>query len=510
VSIAGAEAVLKRGNRFEPASLDPHRYQTHYEANILLDLFEGLVAYDAEARPVPGVAERWSVSADGLVWTFSLRPGLVWSDGMPLTAEDVVFTFRRLLDPVTAAQYAQLFYVVENARAVNTGALLPERLGVAAPAKDTVVFRLAAPAPYLPELMANAFAAVLPRHAIARHGADWVKPGVMVSNGAYALKLWAPQDRIELVRNPRFHAAANVAIDRVIYYPTENLNSALARFRAGELDMQMEFPAAQIDTLRASLAAETKVGPSLLTYYLALNTAKPQLADARVRRALSLAIDRDVLTGRINKLGETPAFSFVPPVTAHYLAWTPPEAELSPDQRLVEARRLLAEAGYGPGRPLKLAYSFSSTDDLRRIAVAIAGMWKRVGVDAELLNREGRVHFASLKSGDFDAGFVGWSADFNDAATFLYVLQSSSVNSNYSRYANPAFDALMAEAAAARDTAQRSALLQRAERTALADQPIVPLYYGVARNLVARHVRGWRANPQDFYLTRYLSLAAPS
>ena len=501
-----AQTVLLRGNRFEPASLDPHKYQTHYEANVALDLFEGLVVFDAQARPVPGVASGWSASADGRTWTFTLRANLTWSDGAPLNAQDAVFSFRRLMAPATAAQYAQLFYVIENGREVNTGALPPDRLGVSAPDAQTVVIKLTNPAPYLPELLANAFAAIVPRHAIESLGNDWVKPGKMVSNGAYQLVAWEPNSKIELQRNPNFHDVANVQIERVIFQPTADINSALSQFRAGQLDMQLEFPTAQIDALRANFPAETKIAPSLLTYYLALNTSAPPLTDSRVRRALSLAIDRDVLVARVTRLGESVAYSFVPPGTANYQPPVVADAALSSAQRLEQARALLTEAGYGPGKPLKVRYSFTSNDDVKRIGVAIAGMWKRAGVETELLNREGRVHFASLKQGDFQAGFVGWSADFNDASAFLYVLQSSSVNSNYSRYRNPAFDQLMVRAANERDAQARAKLLQDAEVMALADQPLIPLYTGVTRNLVAKHVRGWQANPLDFYPSRYLSM----
>lgn len=507
VNAALAEVVLQRGNRFEPGSLDPHKYQTHYEANIILDLFEGLLTYDAKANAVPGIAQSWTTSADGRTWTFNLRPDLVWSDGAPLTADDVVFSFRRLMVPTTAAQYAQLLYILENGKEVNTGAAPADKLGVAAPTKTTVVLKLNSPAPYLLELLANPFAAILPKHVIEKKPSDWVKPGVMVSNGAYALSVWNPQDRIEVVRNLRFHDNANVKIDKVVYSPTENISSALARFRAGELDMQIEFPASQIDTLKNTIPEAVRVSPSLLTYYLTINSTNPKLSDARLRRALSLAIERDVLVSRVTRLGETVAFTFVPPGTANYQLPRSPDAALTPNERLTEAQQLMAELGYGPSKPFKLSYSFSSNEDLKRIAVAIAGMWKRIGVEAELLNREGRVHFAGLKSGDFEVGYVGWAADFNDASSFLYVLQSSSINSNYSRYRNPAFEALMVRAAQERDVKARASILQDAEMLALKDQPIIPLYNGVARNLVAPHVQGWQPNTQDFNLTRYLSIS---
>jgi oligopeptide transport system substrate-binding protein len=510
VSVAGAasaETELRRGNRFEPASLDPQKYQTHYEANIILDLFEGLLTYDAAAKPMPGVAQSWTTSPDGRTWTFTLRPHLLWSDGKPLTANDVVFTFRRLMTPATAAQYAQLLYVIENGREVNAGKVPPDKLGVQAPNATAVVFKLATPAPYFPELLANAFAAILPAHVIEKAGGDWMKPGTMVSNGAYALAAWAAQDKIELRRNQKFHDNANVRVDKVTYYPTENVNAALQRFRAGEIDTQLEFPVAQIDAVRANMAAEMRLAPSQLTYYLTLNTTNPKLADQHVRRALSLAVDRDILVSKITKSGEGPAFNFVAPTIANYSSPQHPDAKLSPEQRLAQAKQLLAEAGYGPDKKLKLAYSYSSNEDLKRIAVAVAGMWKRVGVEAELLNRESRVHFAGLKSGDYEVGYVGWAADFNDASAFLYVLQSSTVNSNYSRYKNPAFDDLMTQAAHEPDAKKRNELLRAAEALAMKDQPIIPLFNGVTRNLVAAHVKGWQPNPLDFYLTRYLSIS---
>lgn len=503
---ASAQTVLNRGNRYEPASLDPHKIQTHYESAVVFDLFEGLTAYDVACRPVPGVAESWTTSADGKRWTFTLRPGLTWSDGAPLTSADVVFTFRRLMTPATAAQYAQLMYPIVNGVAVHTGKLPPDKLAVAAPDARTVTIDLVNPAPYLPELLANAFAGILPRHAIEAAGDDWLKPGAMVGNGAYSLTEWQPQARIVLTKNPKFHDAAAVKIERVIYHPTADLTSAIARFRSGELDLQFEFPAAQAEFLRQTLPAETRIGPSLLTYYLAVNTTNPKLTDPRVRRALSLAIDRETMVGRVLKTGETPAYSLVAPGTANYNVLDSAEARMPDAARLAEARRLLSEVGYNASNPLRIVYSHSANEDIKRTAVAVAALWKRAGIQTELFSREGKVHFASLKSGDFEVGFVGWAADFNDPASFLYVLQSTSVNSNYARYRNADFDRLMSAAEAQPDGAKRIALLREAEKVAMADQPIVPLYHGVTKNLVAARVSGFTVNAQDFYLSRYLSL----
>jgi oligopeptide transport system substrate-binding protein len=504
-AFAGEAGVLKRGNRFEPGSLDPHKINTTYEGAIVLDLFEGLTAYDADGAPGPGLAQSWSVSPDGLRYTFFLRAGLQWSDGSPLAAEDVVFSLRRLLDRKTAAPAAQLLYVIQGARAVNTGTAAPETLSVTAPDAGSVTIVLEAPAPYLPQILASPAAVMVPRAAIAAKGDAWAREG-MVSNGAFTLQAWRPNDVIMLAKNPRYHGAASVQLARVDYVPTEDVNAGLTRFRAGDLDTQLDLPPSQLAKLKEELPTETRLTSSLLTYYLALNTTIPKLADKRVRRALSLAIDRDVLTAKVLRGGEQPAYSFVPPLVAGY---TPAQMDFAATEgqaRLLEARRLLGEAGYGVGKPFSIAYAHSSNLELRRIAVIIAGMWKRIGVETALINTEGRVHFANLRQGSFEAAFVGWQADYNDAQGFLTVLDSATRQSNYARYRNPAYDALLREAGTSDNAPARAGLLHDAEALLMTDQPIIPLYYGVAKNLVARRVAGWRDNAADVHLSRYLSL----
>lgn len=502
---AHGQAILTRGNHQDPASLDPHRISTVYEHNIILDLFEGLTASDAHGKPAPAVAQDWRVSDDGLTWTFKLRPDLTWSDGTPLTAADVVYSFQRLMTPATASQYPYLFYGVVNGAAVNRGAAGVESLGVAAPTPDQVTLQLTSPVPYLPELLSNGFAAIVPRHVIEEHGDKWTQPGVMVSNGAFALKEWRPQDRVDLTRNTRFREADKVALDAVIYLPTEDQSAALARFRSGGLDTSMEFPTARTPWLKENLPNETRIADSLITFYLTFNTEVTALSDVRVRRALSLAIDRTIIAGRVLRAGERAASTFVPPSIAGY---TSPIVEvLSSDQRRTRARLLLSEAGYGPGNPLRLTFSVSSAEDRRRIAAAIAAMWKPLGVEVTLNNTEGKVLFSKLRTGDFEVGYAGWAADVNDAANFLAILQSQASTSNYARYRNPAYDALLAQAAASADLARRAALLAEAEALMLADAPIAPLFHGVSKNLVAARVTGWVDNAKDVHPSRFLSLA---
>jgi len=501
---AHSEAILRRGIRYEPASLDPHKYNTHYEAAIILDIFEGLTAFGPDGAIVPGLAARWVSSIDGRTWTFTLRPGLQWSDGAPLTADDVVFSFRRLMDPATAAVYAPLVYVVKNGHAVNAGAQPVSSLGVSAPDAATVVINLENPTPYLPALLANAFLVVLPRHAIARWGDGWIAPAHSVVDGAFVLKEWTPQNRIVLVRNPHYHDAAQVKLDGVIYSPSADLEAAVTRFRAGELDMQSDVPSGRIPLLREQLPDQLHVAPSLDTFYLALNTSLPKLADKRVRLALSLAIDRDVLAAKVLRDGSAPAHSLVPPTIAGYQPAPMGFLDAPMEQRLARARDLLTQAGYGPGNPLTLNYTHSTASESRRIAVAIAAMWQRVGITTTLAGTEGKVMFANLRQGNYEVAFVGWSADFNDAASFLYPLQSTSTRSNYSRYHNVAYDNLLTQAAAEADRHKRADILHQAEALALEDQPVVPLAVGVSKTLVSSRVEGWAPTAADLFLSRYL------
>ena len=501
-----SQSVLMRGNHQDPASLDPQRISTVYENNIVLDLFEGLTTVDAAGRPIPGVAESWTVSDDGLTWKFNLQDDLVWSDGVPLTADDVVYSFRRLMDPATASQYPYLFYAIAGAEAVNRGSVPLEKLGVEA-RQNTVILRLESPLPILPELLSNGFATIVPKHVVELYGDRWTTPGVMVTNGAFVLEDWRPQDRVTLSRNELYRDAQLVSLNGVVYLPTEDQSAALARFRAGELDTNLEFPTARTRWLTKNLPDETRIADYLITFYLSFNTNHPALADVRVRRALSLAIDRQTLAERVLRSGESAASSFVPPSVAGY---TPATTELnssSAEDRINQSRTLLSEAGFGPENPLRLTYSLSSAEDRRRVATAIAAMWRPLGVEITLNNTEGKVLFSRLRSGDFEIGYSAWAADVNDAANFLIILHSRSKNSNYARFRNARYDTLLNKAAATAELETRTELLSHAEALMLSEAPIAPLFHGVSKNLVARYVQGWTDNPRDVHISRFLRLS---
>ena len=495
-------AELRIANGGEPLTLDPHRYNLNLEEKILANLFEGLAVHDAHGRVVPGAASRWETSADGLTWTFHLRPDGRWSDGKPVVAEDFVFSFRRLLAPETAASLAYFLYAIEGAEAVNAGQAPATRLGVTAVDAGTLEIRLAQPFPFLAERLIYPTGFPVPRHVIAKHGDDWVKPGNMVGNGAYVLEDWVPQARVVLAKNPRFRAADEVQVPRVAFHPTADRNAAYNRYRNGELDLIGDFPPGELAWLQREMPAHLHVSPLLSIMYLVFNVAEPPFADGRVRRALALAIDRDVLVARVLASGEQASASFVPPLVAGYQSAVAGEA---PDPEA--ARTLLAAAGFGEENPLNVTLRYIAGADNKKVQVAIAAMWRAIGVETALHHAELNAHFAALRAGEFQVAQAGWFGE-NNPEHYLELLMSTTGDVNYGRFANAQVDALMAQAKATAAVAPRLALLREAEAAALAEHPVVPLYSVAIRSLVRPNVRGWHPNARDTHPLRYLRVAA--
>jgi oligopeptide transport system substrate-binding protein len=506
--LAGAAhaATLNRGNGGEPASLDPHFISGTWEANIVGDLMTGLTTLDATARPIPGMADRWTVSPDGKTWTFHLRKA-VWSDGVPVTAEDFAFAFRRLLDPKTAARNGANLWVIQNAKAISAGRLPPSALGVAAPKPDTLILHLAHPAAYLPELLTHESAFPLPRHVVAKNGAGWARPGVYVGNGAYLLKEWVPGDHITLIRNPKFYDARTVRIDTVKYYPTTDTAAAVKRYRAGELDTQNPLPTQDLAWLRTHLPGEVKLTSSLAIAYIAINQNDPALKDRRVRRALNLIYNREALVDKVLKLGEKPAYSIVPPGTANYPGGGVMDFRDKPfPARLAEAQHLMQEAGYGPFNRLRLAYATYASPDARRLAAIFQAMVKPIYVDISVEISDLPTVMQNLRQHRFQLSGASWLADFNDASNFLDILRGGS-DHNYAGYRNAKFDAAMDAAENEPDVKKRAALLLQAERLALADYPWIPVRFLVQSDLVKPVVKGWQPNPRDIHPSRWMWLA---
>jgi len=501
------EVVLHRGNGAEPVTLDPHGSAGTWESNILRDLFMGLYADGPDGAPILGSAEAHEVSDDGLVHTLTIREGLVWSDGVPVTAGDFEFALKRILDPNTAARYASLLYLIDGAEEINSGADPDlDHLGVTALDDRTLEIRLNRPAPFMPWLMSHVTMYPVPRHIIEQYGDDWTRPGRIVSNGPYTLAEWVPNDHITVVKNPLFYDADNIAIDEVVFYPTDDESAALRRFRAGELDMNSGFPSQQLDWLRENMPEETRIFNYIGTSYMAVNVREAPLNNADIRRALALAIDRDIIAYEILRKGQTPAYTLVPPEIPDY---TPPQADfagLTQQERLHEAQALMREAGYGPDNPLRFQYRYRESVDNRRVAVAVARFWRDIYVELDLVNTEPAVHYQDLEQGNFDVGDAGWIADYPDAENYLFLLDSSSGLLNYGGYNNPTFDALLAQAAVTTDLEARAAILAQAEAITIQEMPLIPTTYSVSSNLVGLQIVGFEDNVVNIHPTRWLSI----
>lgn len=507
---AGAQMVLHRGNGAEPETLDPHKSTGEGESWIQYDLFEGLMTLDAQGTLIDGAATDWSVSEDGLTYSFILREGNVWSDGTPVTADDFVFAWRRLVDPATNSRYAFFLWPVKNAEAISKGEMPPEAMGVEAVDARTLRVTLEAPTSYFVSSLQHHATYALPRASVEKHGADFIKPGNLVSNGAYTLAEAVPQGHIKLVKNPRFHDAAGVKIDEVFYYPTENRETELKRFRSGELDITYDVPEGQVPWVRANMAGEFRVAPFFSTYFYSINLKnEPWASNPDLRAALSLAIDRDILTEKITGAGEIPAYAFTPPGTENYSVPQPEWAGWTQAQRDEKARALMAKHGYGKGgKPLAVELLFNTSENHRKTAIAIASMWQqKLGVKTVLNNQEWKVFLSTRAERRYkDVVRNGWIGDYNDAYTFLSLFRSDNTGQNHSSYANPEFDRLVMGAAVEADPAKRRAMMEEAELIMLKDHPLIPLYVYVSTNMVSRKVKGWEPNIRNIHLTRWMSV----
>ncbi|MCC7321079.1 MAG: peptide ABC transporter substrate-binding protein [Rubellimicrobium sp.] len=474
-------------------SIDPNLIEDVEGSAVGRNLFEGLLSQDAEGNVVPGVATSYEASEDGLTYTFHLRPEAKWSDGRPVTAGDFVYSWRRAADPATASEYQWYMglMALENVEEVMAGEMPPDQLGVTAIDDQTLEVRLHTALPYFPQMVVHTTTFPVPAWAIEEWGDTWTQPGHMVSNGAYVLAERVPQEKIVLTRNDQYWDNANTIIDTVTAMIINDENAALTRYQAGELD-KTDVPAGQYPALHEQFPTEAVSVPNLCTYYYNINlteTGVPALQDVRVREALALAIDRDVIVNNVLAGGQVPAYSLthwaiagweVPSVD--YATWTQAER----DER---ARQLMAEAGYGPdGEALSLEILFNTSEAHNSIAVAIGQMWKqKLGVDTTLANQEWQTFLTARGEQDYQVARAGWCADYNEASSFLDIMQSES-GYNDSKYSNPEYDAAMLEA---RTAADPMIDYQEAEALIMRDFPIIPLYFYASVFMLDDAMKGW-------------------
>ncbi len=504
---------IVRGNGTEPATLDPNKSEGRPESNMAVELFEGLVTLNPDGKVIPGVAEKWESREDGRVWLFTLRRTAKWSDGSPVTAHDFEYSFKRMVDPKTASQYA--WYLgkacnVKNGRAIVAGKVPPSELGVKALGDHTLQITLEKPVSYLIATLSHGSLMPVPRKAIEKYGDKWTEPGNMISNGAYKLAERVVNERIVMVRNPHYWNNAKTVIDKVTFLPIVNQSAEYQRYRANGIDMTADggVPPEQLKQIRREIPNELVTWPQLGTYCYVFNFRKKPFDDVRVRKALSLALQREVIAQKLVGTGETPAYSFTPetaegysPIEHDWQRWTQAKRE-------DEARRLLAAAGYSKARPLRFELLYNTNEQHKKIALAAAWMWRRIGpVEVVLVNQEWKTFLDSRNRGDFEVSRYAWIADYNEPSTMLDLFHSQHGN-NDGKYNNPQYDAIMDRAKSTLDAGERTRLYQDAERILARDFPTVNVYHYSNRHLIKPWVKGYGHNPEGRILTRDLYIVA--
>ena len=500
-TVLDARQEMVRNTGFEPETLDPSLAQTTGSFALLRDLFEGLTAIDGHDQVVPGVAQSWQ-RTDATTWVFKLRPNALWSNGQPVTADDFVYSWRRYLDPKTAATMASTTGVfLLNGAEVLAGKKLPAALGVRAIDKLTLELKTALPAPFVPELVASPHFDPLPAATIARLGKDWIKPGNLVGNGAYALKDWQVNSRIVLEKNPKYWDAANVTLTRVTYLPVEDPNADLKLYQSGENDMMALLPPGSFDALKKQYPLEVRNGPLLSLRYYALNNTDPLLKDVRVRKALSMVLDRDILAAKVTADGQAPAYGLMVKgvagadvVAYDWAAW--PMA-----RRVDEARKLLAAAGVKPGTRLRFTYNTSEYH--KKVALFTAAEWKsKLGLETDIDNLEFKVLVRKRQDGDFQIARDGWTVFVNDPTILLTLVRCGSL-ANDDKSCNPHVDELVREGEATVDPVRRKALMTQAARVAMDDYPMIPLLQYSTPRMVKPYVGGYdESNAQDVHRSK--------
>ncbi|MEG9487308.1 ABC transporter substrate-binding protein [Mannheimia indoligenes] len=498
-------------NASEPSSFDPHKIEGVPESQVAYQLFEGLVTKDADGNIQPGVAESWESTPDYKTWTFKLRKDAKWSNGEPVTAHDFVFSWQRLVNPLTASPYSSyLTYLnVENAQDIIDGKKKPEELAVKAVDDHTFQVQLSQPIPYAAELVTHS--SVLPVHkaTVEKLGDAWVKKGNLVGNGAYTLADHIINEKIVFARNPNYWNDKETVINKATFLAIPNATTDVARYRAGDLDMtNYSLPPEQFATLKKEIPNEVFTARTLSTYYYEFNHKRAPFDNVKVREALNLALDRNIITDKVLGQGQTPTYVFTPPYIHEGDKIQQPAYSTQPmAERKAKALKLLEEAGYSKSNPLKFTVLYNTNDNHKKIAIAVSSLWKQGTdgiVDVKLENQEWKTFLDTRRNANYDVSRAGWAADYNQASTFIkYFLSNSSNNTAF--YKNQAYDAAVAESYKATDAAGRAAAYAKAEEQLAKDFAIMPIYNYVNPRLVKPYVKGYEGkDPQDDILLRNL------
>ena len=509
VQSGNREQVLHRGIGSEVSDLDPQLAATIAEGDVASALFEGLVAEDPmDLHPVPGVAESWEISPDQLTYLFHLRAGARWSNGAPVTAQDFVASWRRILTPSLGASNADLLHLLQGAEAFHKGLTRDfSEVGVTAVDAHTLRVRLEHPAPYFLSLLSNAAWMPVPLGVVTAAGSAhergnrWARAGTFVGNGPFSLKSWEPNQRIIVEKSWTYWDAAKVKLTAIHFYPIDSIDAEERAFRSGQLHITYVLPLTKVDAYRREAPQFLRIDPYLNTYFFRLNLRRPPFGDDRVRRALSQAVDRAAIVEKILHGGQRAATAITPPGLAGYV----PAAGLPTD--FDAARRLLAAAGFSGGKglpPIELLYNTS--DNHHTLAEAVQEMWRReLGVEVRLVNQEFKGVLNERRTGNYQILLSDWVGDYLDPLTFLDLWRTDSGN-NHTGWSNPAYDNLLFAAARATDPADRARQMQQAEALMLAAAPIIPLYYNTHVFLVQPSVKGWHPTLLDHHPYKHVWL----
>ncbi|WP_439148139.1 ABC transporter substrate-binding protein [Vibrio sp.] len=486
---------LVRGNGTEVASLDPQKTEGVPESHVIRDLLEGLVNQDANGNTTPGVAESWETT-DNKVFTFHLRKDAKWSNGDPVTAEDFVYSFQRAVDPNTASPYSWYLEMTTmiNASDIIAGKKDKSTLGVKAVDAHTFEVTLESPVPYFVMMMGHTTVKPVHKATVEKYGDKWTKPEHFVGNGAFTVSNWVVNERIELVRNDQYWDNTNTVLTKVTYLPIENQVAEMNRFLSGELDFTNELPNEHFRRLQKEYPESVAIKGNLCTYYYNFNTHKPPFDDVRVREAISYTIDRDIVANAILGQGQKPAYFLTPEIVANFSPETPAYGKLSQKERNAKAKALLEEAGYNKSHPLKFTLLYNTSENHKKIAVAIASMWKKnLGVDVVLENQEWKTYLETKKQGNFEAARAGWCGDYNEASTFTSLMEGKNTTGGI-HYKSAEYDKLTAAATRATSEEERKQLYYAQEALLTKDMPIAPIYQYVTARLVNPHVGGYAKN----------------
>ncbi|MEZ9386267.1 ABC transporter substrate-binding protein [Vibrio lentus] len=486
---------LVRGNGTEVATIDPHKSQGVPESHVIRDLLEGLVNQDGEGNTIPGVAESWETT-DNKTFTFHLRKDAKWSNGDPVTAEDFVYSWQRAVDPATASPYAWYMEYTKmvNAKDIVAGKKDKSELGVKAVDANTLVIELETAVPYFVMMMGHTTVKPVHKATVEKYGDQWTKPDHFVGNGAFAVDKWVVNERLVLKRNDQYWNNDKTVLNKVTFLPIENQVAEMNRFLSGEIDFTNELPVEHFKRLKKEHAEDVSVAGNLCTYYYIFNTKKAPFDDVRVRKAISYAIDRNIVSDAILAQGQKPAYFLTPEITAGFNPELPAYGKMSQKERNEEAARLLEDAGYGKDNPLNFNLLYNTSENHKKIAVALGSMWKKtLGLKVTLENQEWKTYLSSKDSGDFEVARAGWCGDYNEASSFLTLMKSNNTTGGV-HYDSAEYDQLIDKALNSTSAEEREALYLEAEALMAKDMPIAPIYQYVKSRLLNPHVGGFPTN----------------